>query len=304
MDKKILITGGTGLVGRHLTEALQKKGYETSILTRDPDRNNTGLKAYKWDLRNKIVDERAFAEASHIVHLAGAGIADRKWTQEQKREIVDSRVKSSELLYYLLRNNKHNVKTVVSASAIGYYGNTGDKLMKEDAIAGYDFLANTCRQWEHAVNKIAELGVRTVNIRTGFVLAADGGAVPRLIRPVKLYVGAPLGEGNQYVSWIHIEDLVDIYIKAIEDSSMKGPYNAVAPEPVTNKELVKTIARILDKPMWLPPVPAGLLRFLLGERASVILSSNNVSNTKIEKQGFRFRYRKLEDALRSLLINE
>jgi uncharacterized protein len=304
MDRNVLLTGGSGLVGRHLAKALKEKGYNVSILSRNPEQDIMGLPVYRWDIRNKIIDERALAKADYIIHLAGASVAERKWSQENKREIVDSRIKSSELIYYNLKSNRYNVKTVVSASGVGYYGQSGDRLMTEDSIAGYDFLANTCKQWEHAVNKMGELGIRTVNIRTGFVIARDGGAVPSLSTPIKLYMGAPFGEGNQYISWIHIDDLVNIYIKAMEDEKMKGPYNAAAPHPVTNKDLIRAMAKILNKPLWLPSYPADLLKFFLGEKASLVLSSINVSSAKIEKAGYRFIYPELEAALKNVLTEQ
>ena len=296
MGKNVLITGGSGFIGKELTKLLKDKGYEISWLSTTLN-SSSEVKVYNWNVKRKSIDERALENADYIIHLAGANIGEKRWTRERKEEIVDSRVKSAEMLYYSLKSNKHNVKAVISASAVGYYGDTGDKTMSEEAVAGFDFLANTCRQWEHAINKIGELGIRTVNIRNGVVMSAKGGALPVMMTPIKLLVGAPLGTGEQWVSWIHLEDLCKIYLKAIEDESMKGPFNGVTPNPVTNKELTKLIAKSLDKPLWLPPIPASVLKTILGEKASLVLTSCKVSASKILNTGIEFKYPVLEEAL-------
>jgi uncharacterized protein (TIGR01777 family) len=299
----VLITGGTGFLGTEITKRLTELGHNVSFLSRKLDEEG-GMPVFKWNIKNKVIDEKAFIDTDYVIHLTGAGIANERWSMERKREIFDSRVKSSEMLYYLLKNNKHNIKGVISASAVGYYGDSGDKLMTETDIAGYDFLANTCKQWEHAVNKIAELGIRTVNIRSGIVLGEHGGALSKLVKPIKLFVGAPLGTGNQYMSWIHINDIVNIYIKTLEDTSMHGSYNAVAPNPCSNREMVKTIANIIDKPLFLPTIPESVLKLFLGEMASVITSSTNISCQKIQDTGFVFEYDNLEKALRNVLLHD
>jgi uncharacterized protein (TIGR01777 family) len=303
MSRNILITGGTGFLGSELTKRLTERGFSVRHLSRNPVTEND-IPVFKWDIKRKIIDDRALEDVECIIHLAGANIASERWSQERKKEIFDSRVKSSELLYYILSNKKHQVKSVISASAIGYYGHTGDRLVTEESVAGFDYLAYTCKQWEHAINKVTELGIRTCNVRIGFVLANNGGGLPRLLSPIRFYMGAPLGDGLQYVSWIHIDDLCNIFIKAVEDSTMSGPYNAVAPNPITNKELIKLAANILDKSLFLPSIPAGLLKMWMGEMATLVLTSTNASAKKIIEKGYHFKFPDIEPALRSVLAEE
>jgi len=303
MGKNVLITGGSGLIGKELTKLLKDNGYEVSWLSTTLS-NSADVPVYNWNIKTKSLDEKALVNADYIVHLAGANIGEKRWSRERKEEIVDSRVKSAEMLYYSLKSNKHNVKAVISASAIGYYGDTGDRTMSEETVAGFDFLANTCRAWEHAINKIGELGIRTVNIRNGMVLSSKGGALPVMVTPIRLLVGAPLGTGEQWVSWIHIDDLCKIYLKAIEDETVKGPYNGVSPNPATNKDLTRSIAKILDKPLWLPPIPASVLKTMIGEKASIVLSSCKASSEKIARTGINFKHPILEEALETELRKE
>jgi uncharacterized protein len=299
-SKNILITGASGLIGTRLTQLLLDQGYQVAHLSRNHQRSKARI--YLWDINKKQIDPHAFEGIDTIIHLAGAGIADKPWTDERKWEILKSRTESTKLLFEELRNHKHSVKTFISASAIGYYGfEDYEKLHKENDESGTDFLANVVRQWEAEIDRITELNIRVVKIRIGIVLDANQGALKELVKPVKYYAGAPLGTGDQYVSWIHLEDLVAIFMKAIQDETMQGAYNGVAPHPVTNRELTKAIATQLGKPLFLPAVPEFVLKVLLGEMANLVLKGNKVSSEKIQQAGFKFQYENVEKALANLL---
>jgi hypothetical protein len=296
----ILITGASGLIGSKLTSFLEERHHQVSHLSRSA--HDGRIKTFTWDVKRKQVDAGAFEGVDTIVHLAGAGIADKRWTEERKREILESRTHSTELLYETLRNRKHNVRTVVAASAIGYYGFTdNEKLYTESDPPGSDFLADVVKQWEAAIDKIQDLGIRVVKIRVGIVLSSTGGVLDAMAKPIKLYAGAPLGSGDQNLSWIHLDDLCAIFTRAIEDESMRGAYNGVSHNPVTNRDLTKAIARVLGKPLILPPVPAFALKLILGEMANLVLYGSKVSSEKIRKEGFQFRFTDLDEALRNLL---
>jgi uncharacterized protein (TIGR01777 family) len=247
------------------------------------------------------MDERAFEGVTTVVHLAGAGVADARWTPERKKEILDSRVKSTLLLKKALAQQPQ-VTTVVAASAIGYYGfGTSAAWLTEESEAGSDFLADVTRQWEATVEELSDTGVRVVKLRIGIVLSAKGGALKEIAKPVRWGVGAPLGTGAQWMSWIHLDDLCAIFIYAIENPHLRGTYNAVGPEPATNREMTKAIAHVLRKPLWLPPVPGVVLQLLVGEMAAMVLNGSRVSPAKIIESGFSFQYPELSAALKNLL---
>jgi len=300
IPKNILITGATGLIGTRLTELLVNRGHTVSQLSRSSKSGK--IKAYRWDIPQRHIDDDAFNGVDTIIHLAGAGIADKPWTKHRKQEILESRTESSRLLFETLKKDKKKVSAFISASAIGYYGieSTNERL-SESAPPGNDFLATVAKQWEAEVDNISTLGIRVVKVRTGIVLSEQGGVLKEVAKAVKYFVGSPLGSGNQIISWIHVEDLCQLYARAVETESMAGAYNAVAPNPVTNRELTKCIAKVLKKPLILPPVPEFALRFLFGEMADLILYGSKVSSEKIEATGFRFQFTNVEDAVRNLL---
>jgi uncharacterized protein (TIGR01777 family) len=297
-SRHILLTGGTGLIGLKLTQQLLENGYKVSHLSRSPGKDPR-VETYLWDIDKKLIDERCVDGVDVIVHLAGAGIADKRWTQKRKKELIDSRIKSIELLYDVLRHRKHKVNSFISASAIGYYSDRGDELLTELSPPGNDFLAKCGMLWEDVADKGAALNLRIVKFRTGVVLA-NGGALAEISLPIKLYIGSPLGNGKQWIPWIHWKDVIDMYQYAIENESIKGVYNMVAPNPVTNKQLTKAVAKQLRKPLWPPVVPSFLLKLLLGEMSTVVLASTKVSARKIEDTGFRFKYPEIEPALREI----
>ena len=302
----VLITGGSGLVGTRLTEILLERGFTVSYLTRKVEKKTIGgkpVKTFLWDIKKEVIDEKAFLEADYLVHLAGAGIADENWSDERKNEIIDSRTKSINLIVSTLKTLPHRIISFASASGIGYYGaDTGDEHISEQHTPGSDFVADCCIQWEAAADEIQALGIRTVKLRTGIVLSEKGGALPKLTQPVRWGVGAALGTGKQWQSWIHLDDLCEMYIKSLTDKQMTGAYNAVAPNPVTNYDLTKISAQVLSRPFWMPNVPEFTLKMVFGEMASIVLGGNYVLNQRIKQEtDFDYKFVEVKGALEDLL---
>jgi len=299
MSKKILITGASGLIGSRLTEMLLQKGYQVSHLGRT--KKNGSVKSFVWDVDKGELDKEALAGVDTIIHLAGAGVADKRWNEKRKKEILESRTKSSALLYEILKKGNHSVKAVVSASAIGYYGFCLDeRIFTEDSEPGTDYLAQVTKAWEASVDKISSLNIRVAKLRIGIVLSEKGGALAEMAKPVRFGIGAALGTGKQYLSWIHIDDLCAMFIKAVEDEHMHGAYNAVC-DWVTNEAMTKSIASVLKKPLLLPPVPGFMMKLIVGEMAVIVVNGSKVSSEKIRKTGFTFQYPELSVALNELL---
>jgi uncharacterized protein (TIGR01777 family) len=301
--KRILITGGSGLVGTKLSKLLLAQGHEVAHLTREKSyHHNPAIKVFRWNIFKQTIDPEAIQFADVIIHLAGESVAKGHWSAKRKKEIIASRVLSTKLLVNTLTSFKHHVESFISASAIGIYGiNTGYETMHEQNPVGDGFLAEVAQQWEEEVNKIALLGIRTCIFRIGIVLAKEGGALPQLIKPIKYWIGSPLGTGDQMMSWIHIDDLCSIFNFAIDNTEMHGVYNATAPRPVANTEMMQTIARKLRKPLFLPKVPAFILQWLMGEMSEIVLGGNKVSARKISNAGFKFKFPDLSLALKNLL---
>jgi uncharacterized protein (TIGR01777 family) len=303
---KVLITGGTGLIGSRLAEMLIDGGYEVALLSREPARSSH-FRSFRWDPRAGTIDEAAVPYADYIVSLAGASVADGKWTDERKRDIMTSRLGGLALLSRELAKPGHHVQAVISASAVGIYGDAGDQLVDEDtppALPTNDFLADVSNQWELAAAPIAALGIRTVIPRIGVVLSTAGGALPQIAKPVKLGAGAALGSGRQYMSWIHLDDLCRLFMAMLEDPAWRGTYNAVAPYPVTNQAFTEILAEVLHRPLLLPKVPAFGLKLAMGEMSEIVLASQNVSARKVLAQGFTFEYPQLRGALQALYSAE
>lgn len=302
MQQTVLITGGTGAIGRRLTQFLRQQGFNVSLLSRSakalPD-----VTVYQWDIRNAYLDPQAIETADYIIHLAGEGIADSRWTDARKDEILTSRTESTALLVKALQTTKHHVRSFLGASAIGYYGgDTGDRPLIELSEGGTDFMAQVVRAWERSENQVAALSIRTVKFRIGVVLMADGGALPKLAQPVRLGAGAPIGSGQQYISWIHLDDLCRLFLTALTDESWQGVYNAVAPTPVTNETLTRTIAQVLHRPMLLPNIPAFAIKLAFGEMGIVVTGGNYVLNKRIaDETSFQYQYANLTNALENLL---
>lgn len=294
----ILITGGTGLIGKHLCNVLRSKGYNILILSRNKTNNpNT----YYWNISENYIDPKAIQTADYVIHLAGAGIADKRWTKKIKKELIDSRVKSTNLLFNNIKTLNPNLKGFISASGIGYYGAiTSEKIFKETDASGNDFLATVCKVWEQASKQFNSINIRTVIVRTGVVFSKKGGAFEKMSQPIKLGFGSPIGTGKQYIPWIHIDDLCKMYVEAIENTELTGIYNAVAPDYVTNEFLTKSIATTLHKKVWLPNVPSFMLKLIFGEMAVILLEGSRVSAEKIKSAGFKFKYSFLPEALKDL----
>jgi hypothetical protein len=301
----ILITGGTGLIGKAVTNQLLQKEYSVIVLTRKLPVNDVktpGLSYATWDVKQQTIDMDAVKKADHIIHLAGAGVVDKKWTDAYKKEILDSRTESSSLLVSSLKNNANKVKTIISASAIGWYGadKAGKPFMETDPAAN-DFLGDTCRLWEQSIDPVADLGIRLIKLRTGIVLSNSGGALAEFKKPIKLGVAGILGDGKQIVSWIHVDDLCRMYIAAIENEQLSGVYNAVAPAPVTNKELTMELAKQMNGQLFIPlHVPVMALKLMMGERSIEVLKSTTVRAEKIQQAGFSFLYPDITSALKQL----
>lgn len=296
MNKHILMTGATGMIGRKLIRALQEKGHTVAVLSRKPVVIEN-VKVFLWNVYEQEIDPACLEGVNTIIHLAGENVAGGKWSPARKKKLIDSRVLSAKLLYQLIKEQQKDIQAFISASAVGYYGDGGDQILTEESPAGTGFLAECCRQWEAAVDEGAALGLRIVKCRIGFVLARNEGALPALDKPIRFFVGAGLGSGKQWVPWIHVDDVVEAFLNAVENDLWTGPYNICAPFPVSNLSLSKAIAKKLHRPVWPINVPEGILKLILGEMSSVALISNNTSAQKILDTGFQFKFLQLENAL-------
>jgi len=294
----IIITGGSGLLGSHLLPFLESKKFVPAILSRKIRKDDSNF--YAWDPESDKIDLSVLNGASAIIHLAGAGIADKSWTDKRKKEILDSRVKSAELLFETLKNNPHTIRTIVSASAVGIYGDGGDEWKTEESSIDHGFLQDTCRAWEESVQRFKELGIRVVILRIGVVLAKDGGAYPQMALPIKFFAGAALGSGEQYISWIHIDDLCRMITYALKNEKTQGVYNAVSSQPVTNREFYRVLANNLNRPLWPFNVPASMLNIILGKKAEIVLSGQRVCNKKVLSTGFEFNFNNLPEVIEKL----
>ncbi len=281
----------------------QEKGFTVSHLSRKPTNTTGKVKSFHWDVPKGIIDEQALLEADYLIHLAGAGIADERWTDARKKELIASRTDTINLIVSKLQNIPHKIKAFVSASGIGFYGaDTGDIQISEQHKVGNDFLAECCVAWENSANKVNDLGIRTTKLRIGIVLSEKGGALPKLLMPIRFWIGSPIGSGRQFQSWIHIDDVCGLFIKSLTDTSMNGIYNTVGSAPVTNATLTKIAAQVLKKPLFFPNVPAFILKILFGEMAAIILGGNYVLNERIQKEtDFQYKFPDLKGALEDLL---
>lgn len=302
MRKKVLITGGTGVIGKRLTELLLEKNYEVAYLSREK-KNIKSVQVFEWDVAKGYIEENAVENTDFLIHLAGAAVADGRWTEERKKTIISSRTDSILLVAQKLKEKNIRPAAFISASGSSYYGeDSGDTRNTENSPAGNDFLSHVTIEWEKAADTVAKLGIRTVKLRTGIVLSMEGGAIPKMASPARFGFGAPLGSGKQWVSWIHVDDICQMYIDAMENENWNGAYNAIASPPVTNEELTKQICIALDKPQWLPNVPAFALKMAFGEMANVVLGSSYLVNKRIaEETGFHYKYPDLSEALKEVL---
>jgi len=292
--KNILITGGSGLVGRRITAQLERKGYQVGWLSRSAQARTHFL----WDVAQQTIDSQAMEWADAVIHLAGEGVAEKRWTAVRKKSILDSRTHSTQLLHTAIQQAEKKPLAFISASAIGFYGfQTGATLVEESSPAGTDFLADVVVAWEQEVKKIEALAVRCVLLRIGIVLDAKGGALGEMLKPP---VAAPLGSGDQWMSWIHVEDLARLFVFALEKTTLQGIYNAVGPNPATNQQLTKEAAAAKGKPYVGIGVPGFALKLVLGKMAAMVLGGNRVSSQKIQKAGFVFEFPELGAALKDI----
>lgn len=293
-NKTVLIAGGTGLVGKELSSFLKSKGYTIKILTRK--QSNPLKKQYQWDVKNKTIDPEALEGVGCVINLVGAGIADKKWTAERKKELVSSRVEPAKFLAEVLKDHKA-VTQYISASGINCYGyNDDQKVYRETDAYGNDFLSQVVQQWEQAADLMPP-HIKVAKLRISVVLTNKGGALPKIAKPINMYAGAALGSGKQWMPWIAMHDLCRLF-EHITSNDLEGTYNALS-GAVTNKEFTKQLAKFLNKPLWLPNVPAFFLKIILGEMSSVVLEGLNASNKKILDTGFEFKYDELIAAFKS-----
>ncbi|WP_275316344.1 TIGR01777 family oxidoreductase [Tenacibaculum bernardetii] len=294
---KILITGGTGLVGKQLQKKLEEKNHSVVVLTRSPTLKNE----FKWDISKEYIDDNAFKDVTHIIHLAGAGIADKRWTAKRKKELINSRVQSANLLFKKIKDLKIDLKGFISASGIGYYGAvTSNKIFTEDDAPENDFISKVCVEWENAAHQFKQLNTSVTILRTGIVLTKLGGALPKINTPLFL---AALGTGKQYMPWIHIDDLCNMYVKSVEDVRFIGIYNAAAPEHETNKSFTKKLSKTIAKPIFPLNAPSFVLKMVLGEMSSILLKGSRVSSVKTSTI-YSFIFTDLKSALKNIYHNE
>ncbi|PJF40376.1 MAG: TIGR01777 family protein [Phototrophicales bacterium] len=300
---RIIITGGTGLIGTALATHLVKAGHEVYSLSRKPSAHTapSGVKLHKWDAKTGEGWSELITEDTAIVNLAGAGIADKRWSDERKAEIINSRINAANAIIDAVQRAGIKPKVVIQASAVGYYGSdVGDTVLTEDSPAGHDFLADVCVQWENAIQPIIEQGVRVAIIRTGVVLSMYGGAFPRQILPFRLFVGGSIGNGEQYYPWIHIDDEVAAITFLLENENASGPYNLTAPHPVTNQEFTHVLGRVMKRPAVFP-VPAMVFKILFGEMSVVLLKGQNAHPARLKEAGFTFAHPEPTEAVDHLL---
>lgn len=303
---RILITGATGLIGNEILKLCEEKKYIVHYLTTRKDKieETPSKKGFYWNAKSQEIDKKCIDGVDAIINLAGASISER-WTEKQKKIVLNSRIDTVKLLYNLLSENKHKVTHFSSASALGIYPSSLDAKYREtdDKIINDSFLGEVVKKWEDEIDTIANLGITVSKLRTGIVLSAKGGALEQMEKPIKFYVGAPLGNSKQIQSWIHLRDMAKMYIHILEQNS-SGVYNACASNPVSNKALTKAIAKQLNKPIWLPNVPAFMLKLILGEMAAIVLDSQYLINDKIKKEGFQFKYDFIDDALAAIYASK
>lgn len=299
MKEVVLITGAGGSVAKVLANKLENE-YTVRFLTRTKKKEND----FEWNIKNGIIDEKAFENISHIIHLAGANISEKRWTDERKKEIISSRVDSAQLILKTLQKKNIQLKSFISASAVGIYGAiTSEKIFKEEDEKGNDFLSEVVILWEKAADEFLEKGIaeRVVKVRIAIVLSESEGALKKMAVPVKLGIGSPIGTGRQYIPWIHIDDLSSVFEYAVKNENIKGAYNASAPQHTDNENLTKEIAEVLDKPLFMPNIPGFVMKLMFGELSVALLEGSRTSSEKLQNAGFQFKFPNLKNALEDLL---
>jgi uncharacterized protein (TIGR01777 family) len=306
MNKKIIITGATGLIGKQLCSSLANRGDEVTVFTRNIESAKKILgdkfTYVKWNYKNSVEWQESLQYHDAIIHLAGANLFGKRWTDEYKKVILESREINTRNLVSALRNSQSKVKVFIISSGVGYYGSRGDDILTEKSELGNDFLSRVCNVWEREAVKANELGIRTATLRQGIVLSNKGGALKKILPPFRFFVGGALGNGKQWFPWIHIDDLIAIYLFILDNADISGAVNVVSPESVRMREFAKSLGKILKRPSIFN-VPEFALKLIVGEAASTIVSSQRVVPQKLIDQGFKFKFENLEEALRDLLIS-
>lgn len=304
MPKRIVITGATGLIGRKVVSALSQREDEVVSFSRNTEKAKSLIPSAKkfveWDYRKPENWQSHLENVDAVIHLAGSNLFAKRWNNDFKREILDSRQGSTKKLVDAIISCIKKPKVFITASGIDYYGNTGNKLVDENSPAGNDFLADVCKVWESEAKQVESVGVRSVQVRTGLILSKDDGALKQMLPPFKFFIGGPLGNGKQWASWLHIDDIVGIYLHAIDNQNLNGAVNAVSPNPVKMNEFASTLGKVLNRPS-LFPVPKFVLKLVVGEAAGVITASHKIDNKKIVKSGYKFKFENLEITLQDLL---
>lgn len=301
---KILIAGGTGLVGNHLTEFLIGEGHEVRLLTRTVRKSDGMAKQYLWQPDKGQIDPAALDDIEILINLTGSNVGDARWSAQKKKMILNSRVDSGQLLFDAVSKCVDKPKLYISASGTGAYGiKRFEEVSTEGDPFGTDFLANVCEQWEAKADAFSELGIRVIKMRLGVVFSPMGGALTKIIQPIRYFVGAPLGTGKQIMPWIHYKDLNRLIGSWLSDPSIEGVYNVVAPSVETNEQITRLIARKISRPLFLPKVPGWALKLLLGQMAEIILAGNIISPQKVLNSGFKFDYDSLKPALDDLMTD-
>ena len=301
---RVLITGGTGAIGRRLISHLFAHGHTVSVLSRQPFRPPTlraNIEFFQWDGKTTDGWGHHIEGVDAVVNLAGAGIADKRWSDERKQLLLDSRVNAGKALVEAISAAENKPKVFVQASAVGYYGPQKDDEITEVSKAGTDFLANICKQWEVSTEAVEQMGVRRVVIRTGVVLDGLGGAFPKMTKPFHYFVGGPIGSGKQWFSWIHYEDEVAAIRFLLENESAKGVFNLTAPNPHTNKQFSKIIGKTMHRPSFMP-APSFVFKIMFGEMSTVLLDGQRVLPERLLEAGFKFKFAEAESALQNLLV--
>lgn len=304
MSKRIIITGATGLIGRKLVRALIQRGDDVIVFSRDAEKAISyfpkAMESVEWNYQHPEQWKYKIENSDAVVHLAGVNLFAKRWNDEFKKSIIESRQVSTMNLADAIKSCDKKPEVFISASGIGFYGDCGDQVLSEESQAGSDFLAHVCKSWESEATTVETFGVRSVQIRTGLVLSTEDGALKQMLPPFKFFIGGYLGNGKQWASWLHIDDIVEIYLHALDNSSLTGSLNATAPNPIRMNEFAKTLGKVLNRPSFFP-VPKSVLKLVVGEAAEVVISSQRINSKKLVESGYKFKFESLEAALKDLL---
>ena len=304
MSKRIVITGSTGFIGKKLACELIQRGDKVIIFSRDVEKAKSIIpkaeEYVEWNYKTLSVWTKYFENCDAVIHLAGTNLFAKRWNYSFKKEILKSREVSTKNLVEAIGKSQNKPSVFISASGVGYYGNGSDNILSENSPSGNDFLSDVCKVWENEAAKVEAYGVRNVRVRTGLVLSPNDGALKQMLQPFKLFIGGPLGNGKLWASWLHIDDIVGIYIHAIDNKEICGAVNAASPNPVRMNEFAQTLGKALNRPS-LFPVPKFMLRIVVGEAAEIITASQRIDVKKLLNSGYKFKFEKLENALKDLI---